>query len=152
MFNFINFWGINLLLYAVSYDCEWYKLSRVSVTLLHVMMLRSIKSCSLTGGKMFTLCMETYSAVRKNMISITKRQAKLFYFIADDENGIFILHSVFSIKSKNYFYTRIFKIGCMWLKLQVLNLHFYNNIKTCILYIFTLHIFYFWSSVCFYLE
>ncbi|XP_023247295.1 odorant receptor 63a-like [Copidosoma floridanum] len=52
------------------YACKWYNLSEKTKNLIKIMLLRSLKPCYLTGGKMFTMSMDTYCSMMKTGLSV----------------------------------------------------------------------------------
>ncbi|KAL7302610.1 hypothetical protein TKK_0004673 [Trichogramma kaykai] len=62
--------------FHACYAANWYNLSNKSKYLLKIIMIRSLRASYLTGGKMFSLSMETYCSMLKtsfSLIAILKR-------------------------------------------------------------------------------
>ncbi|OXU17923.1 hypothetical protein TSAR_015062 [Trichomalopsis sarcophagae] len=60
----------SLEVFDKCYASRWYNLSEKSKNLIKIMMIRSLRRCELTGGKMFILCMDTYCNMMKTGLSV----------------------------------------------------------------------------------
>ncbi|XP_014215887.1 uncharacterized protein LOC106644749 [Copidosoma floridanum] len=56
--------------FETCYACKWYNLSLKTNSLVKIVMIRSLRRCELTGGKMFTLSMDTYCNMMKTGLSV----------------------------------------------------------------------------------